>query len=97
MRLLLVRPSILPWSWSWRRAARPLRGPDTVRWTCPEHAKQYKRLLIRHAMIVYGNAKPPYVRWTSCSRTLIARIGNSRAGARSWPAATPRSTRRAST
>jgi imidazolonepropionase-like amidohydrolase len=26
----------------------------------PEHAKQYRRLLIRNAMVIYGNAKPPY-------------------------------------
>ena len=26
----------------------------------PEHARQYRRLLIRNAMIIYGNAKPPY-------------------------------------
>jgi imidazolonepropionase-like amidohydrolase len=26
----------------------------------PEHAHQYRRLLIRNAMIIYGNAKPPY-------------------------------------
>jgi imidazolonepropionase-like amidohydrolase len=26
----------------------------------PEHAHQYRRLLIRNAMVIYGNAKPPY-------------------------------------
>jgi len=26
----------------------------------PEHARQYKRLLIRNAMIIYGNAEPPF-------------------------------------
>jgi hypothetical protein len=26
----------------------------------PEHARQYRRLLIRNAMVIYGNAKPPY-------------------------------------
>jgi imidazolonepropionase-like amidohydrolase len=26
----------------------------------PEHAKSYKRLLIRNAMVIYGNAEPPF-------------------------------------
>lgn len=26
----------------------------------PEHARQYRRLLVRNAMVIYGNAKPPY-------------------------------------
>jgi imidazolonepropionase-like amidohydrolase len=26
----------------------------------PEHARTYRRLLIRNAMVIYGNAKPPY-------------------------------------
>jgi imidazolonepropionase-like amidohydrolase len=26
----------------------------------PEHARQYRRLLIRNAMVIYGNAKPAY-------------------------------------
>lgn len=26
----------------------------------PQHARQYRRLLIRNAMVIYGNAKPPY-------------------------------------
>ena len=26
----------------------------------PEHARQYRRLIVRNAMIIYGNAKPPY-------------------------------------
>jgi imidazolonepropionase-like amidohydrolase len=26
----------------------------------PEHARQYRRLMIRNVMVIYGNAKPPY-------------------------------------
>jgi imidazolonepropionase-like amidohydrolase len=26
----------------------------------PEHARQYRRLLIRNAMVIYGNARPPF-------------------------------------
>jgi len=55
----------------------------------PEHAKQYKRLLIRDAMIVYGNAKPPYGPLDILLEDgLIARIGNSEGrGGDAWPAA----------
>ena len=35
----------------------------------PEHAKQYKRLLIRNAMVIYGNAEPPSGRRASAWKT----------------------------
>jgi imidazolonepropionase-like amidohydrolase len=42
----------------------------------PEHAKQYKRLLIRNAMVIYGNAEPPFGPTNICLEDgLIARIG----------------------
>jgi len=42
----------------------------------PEHAKQYKRLLIRNAMIIYGNAEPPFGPTNICLEDgLIARVG----------------------
>jgi imidazolonepropionase-like amidohydrolase len=55
----------------------------------PEHAKVYKRLLIRSAMIVYGNAKPPYGPLdVLLEEGLIARIGSSQSrGGEPWPVA----------
>ncbi len=48
------------------------------------HAKQVKRLLIRNAMVIYGNAKPPYGPVDILSEDgVIARIGNATAG--KWP------------
>jgi len=43
--------------------ARPLviGSPDQAQPAkAPEHAKQYSRLLIRNAMVIYGNAEPPF-------------------------------------
>jgi imidazolonepropionase-like amidohydrolase len=41
-----------------------------------EHAKQYKRLLIRNAMVIYGNAEPPFGPANICVEDgLIARVG----------------------
>jgi hypothetical protein len=43
----------------------------------PEHAKQYKRLLIRNAMVIYGNAEPPFGPASICVEDgLIARVGS---------------------
>jgi imidazolonepropionase-like amidohydrolase len=42
----------------------------------PEHAKIYKRLLIRNAMVIYGNAEPPFGPANICLEDgLIARVG----------------------
>lgn len=42
----------------------------------PEHAKQYNRLLIRNAMVIYGNAEPPFGPTDICVEDgLIARVG----------------------
>ncbi len=50
------------------------------------HAKQVKRLLIANAMVIYGNAKPPFGPVDILSEDgLIARIGDSKSG--NWPAA----------
>lgn len=35
----------------------PQAGPEA---TAPEHAGIYKKLLIRNAMVIYGNAEPPF-------------------------------------
>jgi imidazolonepropionase-like amidohydrolase len=40
-----------------RQSAPTAQGTAT---RAPEHARQYRRLLIRNAMVIYGNAKPPY-------------------------------------
>ena len=43
----------------------------------PEHAKAYKRLLIRNAMIIYGNAEPPFGPANVCIENgRIARVGS---------------------
>ncbi len=50
------------------------------------HAKKVKRLLITNAMVIYGNAKPPFGPADILTEDgLIARIGNSKSG--NWPAA----------
>jgi imidazolonepropionase-like amidohydrolase len=43
-------------------ASVPLAGQPVRRGASqpPDHARQYRRLLIRNAMVIYGNAKPPY-------------------------------------
>jgi len=47
----------------------------------PEHAKQYKRLLIRNAMVIYGNAEPPFGPTNICLEDgLIARVGGAPRG-----------------
>ena len=43
----------------------------------PEHAEQVKRLLIRNAMVIYGNAEPAFGPTNICIENgLIARIGS---------------------
>jgi imidazolonepropionase-like amidohydrolase len=50
------------------------------------HAKQVKRLLITNAMVIYGNAKPPFGPVDILTEDgLIAQIGDSKTG--KWPAA----------
>jgi imidazolonepropionase-like amidohydrolase len=52
----------------------------------PVHAKQVKRLLIKNAMVIYGNAKPPFGPVDILLEDgLIGRIGNS--GTEKWPEA----------
>ena len=42
----------------------------------PDHARQYKRLLIKNAMIIYGNAEPPFGPANiAIENGLIARVG----------------------
>jgi len=51
-------------------------GPQVPAANAPEHAKQYKRLLIRNAMVIYGNAEPPFGPTNICIEDgLIARVG----------------------
>ena len=51
-------------------------GPQAAAANAPEHAKQYKRLLIRNAMVIYGNAEPPFGPTNICIEDgLIARVG----------------------
>jgi imidazolonepropionase-like amidohydrolase len=43
----------------------------------PEHAKVYKRLLIKNAMVIYGNAEPPFGPANICVEDgLIYRVGS---------------------
>lgn len=51
--LVAVLAALLGLAWQ----SRPLAQQGG---RAPEHARQYKRLLIRNAMVIYGNAKPAY-------------------------------------
>ncbi len=44
----------------WPGAFAPQAAGQGGRGKAPEHAKGVKRLLITNAMVIYGNAKPPY-------------------------------------
>ncbi len=69
-------------------AALSAQAPGAGRGAAPKavHAKQVKRLLITNAMVIYGNAKPPFGPVDIMTEDgLIARIGNSKTG--DWPAA----------
>ena len=55
-------------------AAQPATPSTTA--PTPEHAKAYKRLLVRNAMIIYGNAEPPFGPANICIEDgRIARVG----------------------
>ena len=63
------------------RAQGPAAGAKA-----PVHAKQVKRLLITNAMVIYGNAKPPFGPVDILSEDgLISQIGDSKSG--KWPEA----------
>jgi len=55
---LLVMPAAVPYWGVAPQAAALNPTPDGRK--APEHAKPIKRLLIANAMVIYGNAKPPY-------------------------------------
>jgi imidazolonepropionase-like amidohydrolase len=64
------------------RAQAPTAGGTKA----PVHAKQVKRLLIKNAMVIYGNAKPPFGPVDILAEDgLIAKIGNSTS--EKWPEA----------
>jgi imidazolonepropionase-like amidohydrolase len=61
------------------QAQAPTAGAKTA-----VHARQVKRLLIKNAMVIYGNAKPPFGPVDILSEDgIIARIGSATAG--KWP------------
>ncbi len=54
---------------------------ETSEIQAPEHAGTYKRLLITNAMIIYGNAEPPFGPANICIEDgLIARVGRAPRG-----------------
>lgn len=55
-------------------AEQAAQRPEAAK--APDHARQYKRLLIRNAMVIYGNAEPPFGPTNICVEGgLIARVG----------------------
>jgi imidazolonepropionase-like amidohydrolase len=65
-------------------ASQPAAQPAPSRSKTPAHAQQVKRLLIRNAMVIYGNAKPAYGPVDILVEDgLIARVGN--AVEQKWP------------
>ncbi len=84
MKRQIVRTLIAGASLAFGASIPSAQAPAALGPKAPVHAKQVKRLLIKNAMVIYGNAKPPFGPVDIQSEDgMIARIGN--AAAEKWP------------
>lgn len=80
LALAVVLAAAAPW--------RPAAQQPTVTGKVATHAGNYKRLVIKNAMVIYGNAKPAFGPVDILLEDgLIARIGSGEGRGEAWPAA----------